>query len=194
MFPKHRMDDINQVLDHIYNANGGQVALAVQSERDSVFGSVFGGIRSFQKQVLRSYVKNAKDVVLKECYEAALKRSELASPTLEDWMDRTTKTMTFLEDKLLTSKGSWLFGSEYTAADAIAAVWVQWMVWSNPSSIEIPQVVVEFLDRVKARDGWKVTNPEYGLAPMLSVLRIVVGLVWGLLLSLLVVIVCVVLL
>ena len=136
-------------MDQLYSANGGETTFVVHSDRDVVFRTALRLMRSIQKRALRSYRDDPKNDNLKTVYESALKRSNNnRSPTLEERSEQANKVMSFLEAKLEESGGPFLFGKEYTAADAMASIWVQWIVWVKPTTIRVSPRVVEFLDQL----------------------------------------------
>ena len=93
-------------------------------------------------------------------------------------MERAQEVLTVLDQQLNESGGPWLFGDEYTAADGMAAIWVQWMVWVQPTpAIAISPRVKEFLTRAQARPAWKKTAPQYGISYILTRLYAGIGVV-----------------
>lgn len=137
LFPEEKRVEIDEVLDMIYSANGGQISFQSQQARDPLFRFVLSHvIGPYRTKLVRRYVTDPEvtnSLHLKKVYEAFGERSARQGPSLEDLSLRANKVMSFLHGKL--EKGPWLLGQDHTAADCVAAIWVQWIVWADDPSM-----------------------------------------------------------
>lgn len=161
LLPKNKEGEINEILDLIYDANGGMLSFKSYSSRDPIFNFGLNKIMSPLRGVkVRGYLKDPNirnNPKLKKIYEDALKRLARPGPSLEELLVRANKAMSLLDDKL--KDGPWLLGKENTAVDCVASIWVQWIVWSN--AIKVTPRVMDFLQRSRERPSWKKCEPSW---------------------------------
>lgn len=164
LFPKGKRKAIDDVLDQVYSANGGQLSFQAQNARDPLFSFATGNLARIRKKIARAYRTDPANAHLKEVYDSLAERIKRPNPPLNVLSERASKVMTYLDQSLEKSGGQWLTGTEYTAADAVASIWVQWIVWANAPSVSKSPRVMEFLQRAKERPAWKKTDPHWVIA------------------------------
>ncbi len=64
-------------------------------------------------------------------YDGAIARANQPSECVATLTARAQETTAYLDTLLQASGGTWLTGADYMLADGIAAVWVQWILWSK---------------------------------------------------------------
>ncbi|KAL9191043.1 hypothetical protein ACHAXT_000749 [Thalassiosira profunda] len=161
LFPEDKLKDINEILDLVYAANGGQISFKAYPPRDPIFNFAINKIMApLRGYKVRGYLANSRHSPrLTKAYQDALVRLDRPGPSMEELSGRANDTMSVLDERL--KEGPWLLGAERTAADLVAAVWVQWIVWANVPSIAVPPRVLDFLERSKETPSWKKCRPEW---------------------------------
>lgn len=142
LFPPEKLKEIENVLDMIYSANAGQLSFRAMASVNPLFRFVLNNfLLPSREKKIQAYLSDPSvrcSPYLRKVYEEALKPRRV--PDLHELSERANVVMSLFDEML--KDGQWLLGQEHTAADCVAAIWVQWIVWADTPLVAVtPRVI-----------------------------------------------------
>eukprot|EP01126_Amoeba_proteus_P008847 TRINITY_DN1335_c0_g1_i1.p1 TRINITY_DN1335_c0_g1~~TRINITY_DN1335_c0_g1_i1.p1 ORF type:complete len:350 (-),score=66.11 TRINITY_DN1335_c0_g1_i1:78-977(-) len=162
----------NEVLDQIYSVPIGRLAFDSGCYYSFFFKKMNQFINSSGINLLRT--EKTKNPDLESVFDKAIKSREANySSSLEQKEENYRKgvakvapVLKFLETRL--NSNTWLTGEKFSSTDGVAAIFLQWIIWIDSYhclGINIPQVLLKFLERVKedkvSSRAWKKVAPQF---------------------------------
>mmetsp|Transcript_20826 Transcript_20826/g.49460 ORF Transcript_20826/g.49460 Transcript_20826/m.49460 type:complete len:288 (+) Transcript_20826:28-891(+) len=174
MHPAGKDAEIAAILDEVYGCNGGQLSFQAYMRYSALFDNALALLGKIRTRRVKGLLEDHRGTDLEQDYVDCLARIEKPGPSYPDLLEACKANILSFDRRLEASSGEWLTGDEFTAADAVVAVWLQWVTWSK-SGVPLTPRLTQFLEKAQKRPSWTRLDPGFAPEWILTRLQVATG-------------------